>query len=111
MSIIKFITKKEFNRDSPLSPDNYYLNECVAILDNIFNGMKCELKEIDGGGGGCQGGGYVWVAFEYLENQITKDVCIKVMHEALDVEVKIYCDDKIILNKFLDKLNNLINDI
>ena len=73
MSIIKFITKKEFNRDSPLSPDNYYLNECVEILDNIFNDMKCELKEIDGGGGGCQGGcqggGYVWVAFEYLENK------------------------------------------
>lgn len=109
MSIIKFITKKEFNRDSPLSPDNYYLIECVNILDNIFNGMKCELKEIDGGGGGCQGGGYVWVAFEYLENQITKDVCIIVMHEALDVEVEIYCDDKIILNKFLDKLNNLIS--
>ena len=111
MSIIKFITKKEFNRDSPLSPDNYYLNECVEILDNIFNGMKCELKEIDGGGGGCQGGGYVWVAFEYLENQITKDVCINVMHDGLDIEVNIYCDDKIILNKFLDKLNNLINDI
>jgi len=109
MSIIKFITKKEFNRDSPLSPDNYYLIECVNILDNIFNGMKCELKEIDGGGGGCQGGGYVWVAFEYLENQITKDVCINVMHEDLDVEVKIYCDDKSILNKFLDKLNNLIS--
>jgi hypothetical protein len=31
------------------------------------------------------------------------------MHEALDVEVKIYCDDKSILNKFLDKLNNLIS--
>jgi hypothetical protein len=110
MSIIKFTTKG-FDRNSSVSPDNYYLHECVEILDNIFNGMKCELKEIDGGGGGGQGGGYVWVAFEYLENQITKDVCITVMHDALNVEVNIHCDDKIILNKFLDKLNNLINDI
>ena len=110
MSIIKFTTKG-FDRNSSVSPDNYYIDECVKILDNIFNGMKCELKEIDGGGGGGQGGGYVWVAFEYLENQITKNICIKVTYEVLDVEVKISCDDKHILNKFLDKLNNLINDI
>jgi hypothetical protein len=74
------------------------------ILDSIFKNINCDLKEIDGGG-------YVWIAFEYLENQITKNICIKVTHEALDVEVKISCDDKHILNKFLDKLNNLINDI
>jgi len=110
MNIIKFTTKG-FDRNSSVSPDNYYLMECVEILDNIFNGMKCELKEIDGGGGGGQGGGYVWVAFEYLENKITKNICISVMHDALDVEVDISCDDKIILNKFLDKLNILINDI
>ncbi len=28
-----------------------------------------------------------------------------------EVEVNISCNDKSILNKFLDKLNNLINDI
>jgi hypothetical protein len=110
MSIIKFTTKG-FDRNSSVSPDNYYLNECVMILDNIFKNIKCDLKEIDGGGGGGQGGGYVWVAFEYLENKITKNICISVMHDALDVEVDISCDDKIILNKFLDKLNNLINNI
>ena len=46
---------------------------------------------------------------KYLENKITKNICITVMHDALNVEVDISCDDKIILNKFLDKLNNLIS--
>ena len=112
MSIINFTTKG-FDKNSSVSPDNYYLNECVMILDSIFKNIECNLKEIDGGGGGGQGGGYVWVAFEYFENKIKKDIYIIVTHDDLDIEVKISCDDKKydILNKFLDKLNNLINDI
>ena len=85
----------------------------LYFLDSIFKNIECNLKEIDGGGGGGQGGGYVWVAFEYFENKIKKDIYIIVTHDGLDIEVKISCDDKKydILNKFLDKLNNLINDI
>jgi hypothetical protein len=99
MSIIKFTTKG-FDKNSPASPDNYYLNKCAMILDSIFKNIKCDLKEIDGGGGG-----YVWIAYEYFENEIKKDICIIVTHDGLDIEVEILCDDKKydILNKFLDK--------
>jgi hypothetical protein len=112
MNIIKFTTKG-FDKNSPVSPDNYYLEQCTMILDSIFKNIKCDLKDIDGGGGGGQGGGYVWIAYEYFENEIKKDICIIVKHDGLDIEVNISCNDKTydILNKFLDELNNLINDI
>ena len=111
MNIIKFTTKG-FDKNSSVSPDNYYLNECTMILDSIFKNIECDLKEIDGGGG-CGQGGYVWIAYEYFENEIKKDICIVVTHDGLDVEVNISCNDKTydILNKFLDELNNLINYI
>ena len=106
MSIINFTTKG-FDKNSSVSPDNYYLDKCTMILDSIFKNIKCDLKEIDGGGG------YVWIAYEYFENEIKKDICITVIHDGLDIEVDIFCTDKTydILNKFLDELNNLINDI
>ena len=114
MNIIKFTTTKGFDKNSLLSPDNYYLDKCTMILDSIFKNIKCDLKEIDyGGGGGQGGGGYVWIAYEYFENEIKKDICITVIHDGLNIEVEIRCIDKTydILNKFLDELNKLINDI
>jgi hypothetical protein len=112
MSIIKFTTKG-FNKGSPVSPDNYYLEQCDIILYGIFKNINCELKEINGGGGGGQGCGWVWTAYEYFEDKIKKDIVISVTHDGLDIEIDIRCDKtkQNILNEFLDKLNNLISDI
>ena len=48
-----------------------------------------------------------------IQKKITKNICITVKHDGLDSEINITYDDKKhnILNQFLDKLNNLINDI
>ena len=43
MSIINFTTKG-FDKNSSVSPDNYYLNECVMILDSIFKNIEQELN-------------------------------------------------------------------
>jgi hypothetical protein len=105
MTIIKF-TASEFDRDSKMSPDNYYFNECDKILDTFH----LSVKEIDLGGSSGQCGGYIYTEYEYLENKIKKDIFIKVSHQTLDIEIEVSCSDENMLKKFLDKLKKSIKN-
>lgn len=103
-----FTTKLDFNRDSKIQPDDYYLGECCNIIEEIFDEEGIDLFEIDAGGGGGQGGGYTFIAYEYYENVEKKDFGIMVTHDGLDVEISVnYDEDSIIFSKVVEKLNEM----
>jgi hypothetical protein len=110
MKIIKF-TADKFNKNSSVSLDCYYLYECGIILDNIFKDINCEFNKIYGGGHCSQGTSVVWVAYEYFENNIKKNIYITIKCHDINVEINITCHEIThnILNKFLEKLYNIIN--
>ena len=113
-----FTTNIVFNKDSDISPDSYYLNECATILEELCKYKKYNLIIIDGGGYGGQGCGNLWTAYEYIESEIKKEIILSVTHEALDIDIKINfennCEneDDILLCEFINILkNNFINII
>jgi hypothetical protein len=103
-----FTTKLDFNRDSKIQPDDYYLGECCNIIEEIFDEEGIDLFEIDAGGGGGQGGGYTFIAYEYYENGDKKDFGIMVTHDGLDIEISVnYDQDSNIFSKVVEKLTEM----
>ncbi len=110
---INFTTNIVFNKDSHISPDNYYLDECATILEELCKYKKYNLRIIDGGGYGGQWNGNVWIAYEYFESEIKKEIILSITHDALDIEIKINFEDNcnntndILLCEFVNELNNM----
>ena len=109
-----FTTKLNFNRDSKIQPDDYYLGECCNIIEEIFDEEGIKLYQIDAGGGGGQCGEYTFIAYEYYEyydngnNGEKRDFRIMVTHDGLDVEISVnYDEDSNILGKVVKKLTEM----
>ena len=108
--IIDFITNIPFNKDSSVSPDDYYLGECIEILEELSKNKECILREIDGGGYGGQGSGNVWIAYEYFENEIKKEIIVSVTYEDIHIVIKINFENNcknendILLREFINIL-------
>lgn len=107
---VDFITNISFNKNSSISPDNYYLVKCIEILEELSKNKECDLKEIDGGGYGGQGSGNVWIAYEYFENKIKKEIIISVTYEDIHIVIQINfennCENEndILLQEFINIL-------
>jgi len=95
---IHFTTQLPFDHNSPVSPDNYYLGECIELLNTLFGE---QLKEVDEAGGGGQGCGYYWVAF-YLDKE-ENNIELLVTHNGLDIYIELQCDT------FSHKINQFWN--
>jgi len=113
-----FTTNIVFNKDSHISPDIYYLDECATILEELCKYKKYNLIIIDGGGNSEQECGNLWIAYEYIESEIKKEIILSVTHEALNIDIEINfknnCEneDDILLCEFINILkNNFINII
>lgn len=108
--IIDFITNISFNKDSSVSPDDYYLEKCIEILKELSKNKEYVLREIDGGGYGGQGCGNLWIAYEYFENEIKKEIIVSVTYEDILIVIKINfennCENEndILLREFINIL-------
>ena len=107
----KFTTKLDFNRNSEIQPDDYYLGECCNIIKKIFDEEGINLWKINGSEKGCK---YVFIAYEYYEyydngnNGEKRDFGIMVTHDELDVEISVnYDDDSNIFSKVVKILTEM----
>jgi hypothetical protein len=91
-------------------PDNYYMNKCTLLLDNLFDKEFYKIKMIDGGGGGGQGSGYVWNTYKYTEDFIEKEISITVDHSGNEVQIIINYIKSNLSQKFIEEINKKIKD-
>lgn len=99
-----FKSKLFFDRNSVITPDNYYLNEIIDILHKTCENKKININSepCDGGGTGGQGCGNVWIAYEYYLNNIKKIILISSTHNDLDIEIKIDIIEDLEKNDYLN---------
>ena len=99
-----FKSKLFFDRNSVITPDNYYLNEIIDILHKTCENKKININSepCDGGGTGGQGCGNVWIAYEYYLNNIKKIILISSTHNGLDIEIKIDIIEDLEKNDYLN---------
>lgn len=99
-----FKSKLFFDRNSVITPDNYYLNEIIDILHKTCENKKININSepCDGGGTGGQGCSNVWIAYEYYLNNIKKIILISSTHNDLDIEIKIDIIEDLEKNDYLN---------
>jgi hypothetical protein len=89
-------------------PDNYYMNKCRIILNNLFDKESYKILNRGGGGGGGQGCGYVWNSYEYIEDFIQKEIVITVTHDGNKVDIEIHYDKSNFSQKFIEIMEEKI---
>jgi hypothetical protein len=89
-------------------PDNYYMNKCRVILNNLFDKESYKILNREGGGGGGQGYGYVWNSYEYIEDFIQKEIVITVTHDANEVDIEIHYDKSNFSQKYIENIKEKI---
>lgn len=105
-----FVSKKCFNRNDEMQPDNYYLNECLKLFDGIYGK---ETKELWGGGGGGQGGGFCSSVIEYEENETKLELLFYVDHEDHSINIDVHLtkeETSTIYLEFVKQLKIKINE-
>lgn len=90
-------------------PDNYYMNKCTVLFDNLFDKEFYKIEKIQGGGGG-QGCGYIFNAYKYIENFIEKEIVITVTHSGNEVDIEINYDKSNLSQKFIETMEEKIKD-
>jgi hypothetical protein len=89
-------------RDSQVSPDNYYLTKCIGILEDIFKEENCKFKQINAGGGD----DFIWIDYEYIESDVYRTTGIMVAYEGDNIKILYDIDDtSVVSSKFLYNLN------
>jgi len=89
-------------------PDNYYMNKCNIILNNLFDKESYKIINREGGGGGGQGTGYIWNSYEYIEDFTQKEIVITVTHDANKVDIKIHYDKSNFSQEFIETIEEKI---
>jgi len=105
-----FVSKKYFNRNDEMQPDNYYLNECCKLFDVIYGK---ETKELWGGGGGGQCGGFCSSVIEYEENETKLELLFYVDHECHSINIDVHLtkeETSTIYLEFVKQLKIKINE-
>jgi hypothetical protein len=99
-----------FCRLGEYHPDNYYMNKCTLLFDNLFDKEFYKIEKIEGGGGGGQGCGYVWNAYKYIEDFIEKEIVITVTHTGNEVDIEIDYHKSNLSQKFIESIEEKIKD-
>jgi hypothetical protein len=105
-----FLSPIKFSCLDNFGPDDYYMQKCSFLINFIFDKDKNKIEQIDGGAGGGQGSSFIWLSFEYFEDNVNKEFILSVSNDGNEINIKIDYEKSNLMEKYINNLEEKLKD-